>query len=147
MNKPMMERDLPEERLVALARQLGAEAAERIDPERTAVAVLARLREQPEVRHFWQPAWLALAASLALLVGAGAVLRQVEQRGALASGAAPVAAVDVSGLSAHQLGEVLQGLDQPDLNVLDEDAPPTIESGIEELTPAQLRSLLNSLTS
>lgn len=146
MSKPMMERDLPEERLVALARQIGAETAERVDPERTAVAVLARLREQPEVRRSRRPVWLALAASLTLLVGAGAVLRQVEQRGASASGAAPVA-VDVSGLSAHQLGEVLQGLDQPDLNVLDEDAPPTIESGIEELTPAQLRTLLNSLTS
>jgi hypothetical protein len=55
----MNEHDIPDEDLIAIAHRLGALAAERIDPERTAVAVLARLR-QP-ARRSWQPAWLALA--------------------------------------------------------------------------------------
>lgn len=139
MNEP----DIPDAELVALARKLGEQAASQIDPAQTAVAVLDRLRQAPTVRRPLQP-WLALAASLVLLVAGGTVMRQLSHRTGVASGA-PVA-VDVSGLSAPQLGEVMNGIEQTDVNAVDEDAP-SIEAGIEQLTPAELRSLLNSLTS
>ena len=135
MNEP----EIPET-LATLARQLGARAADRIDPERTAAAVLERLREAPDVRRPWQPVWLAIAASLVLLVGAGAIAHRQFRH------PAETVAVDVSGLSAHQLGEVLQVMDQTDVTPVDEDSS-TIESGVEELTPAELRSLLSSITS
>jgi hypothetical protein len=138
MNEP----EIPDG-LLALARHLGARAAERVDPERTAVAVLARLRRAPEVRHVWQPAWLAVAATLVLFLGAGAIAHEFTHRGTAQVPAS--IAVDVTGLSAHQLGEVLQSMDQTDVTPVDDDST-SIESGIEELTPAELRSLLNSLT-
>jgi hypothetical protein len=136
----MNEHDIPDEDLIAIARRLGVLAAGRVDPERTAIAVLERLR-QP-ARRAWQPAWLALAAALVLCVGGGAVLKELAHH---RTGPAPVT-VDVSGLSAHQLGEVLNGINQPDINAVDEE-PASVESGIEELTPAELRNLVKSLTS
>ena len=136
----MNEYDIPDEDLVAVARRLGARAGDRVDPERTAVAVLERLR-QPAQRS-WQAAWLALAAVLVLCVGGGTILKEFAHH---TTGPAP-AAVDVSGLSAHQLGEVLNGINQPDVNAVDEE-PASIESGIEELTPAELRTLVKSLPS
>jgi hypothetical protein len=136
----MNEYDIPDEDLVAIARQLGARAADRVDPERTAIAVLERLR-QPAQRS-WQPAWLALAAVLVLCVGGGTILQEVAHH---TTGTAPEA-VDVSGLSAHQLSDVLNGINQPDVNAVDEE-PASIESGIEELTPAELRTLVKSLPS
>ncbi|HXQ29062.1 MAG TPA: hypothetical protein VN848_07330 [Gemmatimonadales bacterium] len=138
MNEP----DIPDAELVALARQLGERAAGQIDPAQTAVAVLKRLRQAPKVHRPLQP-WLALAASLVLLVAGGTVVRQLSHR--TSAVAAPVA-VDVSDLSAPQLGEVMNGLERTDVNAVDED-PPSIEAGIEQLTPTELRSLLKSLTS
>jgi len=140
MNEP----DIPDLELVAFARKLGERAAGRIDPAQTAVAVLQRLRQAPKVRRRPLQPWLALAASLVLLVAGGAVVRQLSHRAGAVPGA-PVA-VDVSDLSAPQLGEVMSGIDQTDVNAVDEDAP-SIEAGIEQLTPAELRSLLNSLAS
>ena len=136
----MNEHDIPDEDLIAIARRLGVLAAERIDPERTATAVLARLR-QPAPRS-WQPAWLALAAALVLFVGGGAILKELAHHRTSTA----AVTVDVSGLSAHQLGEVLNGITQPDVNAVDEE-PASVESGIEELTPAELRNLVKSLSS
>src|SRR5947208_2629314 len=59
---------LHDDKLQEVARRLGARAAERLDVERTAEAVVARLRTEPraEVRVLgWiQPAWLRIAAVL-----------------------------------------------------------------------------------
>src|SRR2546426_224780 len=72
-----MDEELQDARLRELARLLGAGAAERLDVERTAQAVCARLRERPRVTltgWVWmQPAWLKIAAGIALVLGAGRV--------------------------------------------------------------------------
>jgi len=126
------------------ARRLGARAAERLDVERTAQAVVARLREERSapLRGTWtwrRPAWLRIAAALVIVGGAGLVARGMWQT---PSGApAPVETVDLSDISAPQLRELLQSLEQPG-------APEPVSSqdvGLEDLSPAQLRTLLASL--
>src|SRR2546425_5599361 len=66
---------LHDAKLQEVAQRLGARAAERLDVERTAQAVVARLRTEPraEIRVLgWiRPAWLRIAAVLGLRVGAG----------------------------------------------------------------------------
>src|SRR2546429_8325117 len=66
---------LHDDKLQEVARRLGARAAERLDVERTAQAVVARLRTEPraEIRVLgWiRPAWLRIAAVLVVVVGAG----------------------------------------------------------------------------
>src|SRR3989449_11666816 len=73
--------ELPDAKLQEIAQRLGARAAERLDVERTAEAVVAQLRTEPraEVRVLgWiQPAWLRIAAVLLLLIGAGVVALNV----------------------------------------------------------------------
>src|SRR5205807_3274160 len=67
--------------LQEIAQRLGARAAERLDVERTAEAVVGRVRTEPraEVRVLgWIPAaWLRIAGVLLLLVGAGVVALNV----------------------------------------------------------------------
>src|SRR5207245_2675010 len=74
-----MDEELQDARLRELARLLGSGAAERLDVERTAQAVVTRLRERPRVTltgWVWmQPAWLKIAAVIALVLGAGVVTR------------------------------------------------------------------------
>jgi hypothetical protein len=128
--------------LQELARRLGAEAAERIDVERTAAAVVTRLREEGRApRPVWAgvpAAWLRIAAALVVLAGAGLVARSLRAPG----GAVPQAeAVDLGDLSPAQLREVLSSLDQPGA----QEPVPTQEVGLEDLTPQQLRTLLASL--
>src|SRR5207247_3705514 len=86
---------LQDDKLQEVARRLGARAAERLDVEGTAQAVVARLRTEPraEIRVLgWiRPAWLRIAAMLVLVVGAGAVVRSPghDQPQATASAPAP----------------------------------------------------------
>jgi len=130
-------------KLEDLARRLGAVAAERIDVERTAAAVVTRLRaERQAPRPLWarRPAgWLRIAAALVLVGGASIVARGLWPR---ASGVAPqVETIDLGELSPAQLREVLNSLDQPGAL-----APvPAQDVGLEDLTPQQLRTLLASL--
>src|SRR2546422_3970436 len=74
-----MDEELQDAMLRELARLLGSGAAERVDVERTVQAVVTRLRERPRVTltgWVWmQPAWLKIAAVIALLSGAGVVTR------------------------------------------------------------------------
>ena len=130
-------------KLQELAQRLGTRAAERLDVERTAQAVVARLREEaraPARPSVWsQPAWLRIAAALVIVAGAGLVARSMWQT---PSGApAPVETVDLSDISAPQLRELLRSFEQPG-------APEPVSSqdvGLEDLSPAQLRTLLASL--
>ena len=130
-------------KLQELAQRLGTRAAERLDVERTAQAVVARLREERQApRQVWAriPAsWLRIAAALVIVAGAGVVTRGIRQ---LPSGAAaPVETVDLSDMSAPQLRELLRTVEQPG-------APEPVSSqdvGLEDLSPAQLRTLLASL--
>ncbi len=140
----MIEDQLEDAKLQELAQRFGAQAAERLDVERTVQAVLARLREEPRAERWaWtQPAWLRIAAAVVLLLGAGVVTRSALHRPGPTAGAvvAPLAA-DLSDLSAEQLRGVLNSLDQPS----NEAGAASLEAGLEELTAPQLRALLQSL--
>src|SRR5256884_8922978 len=69
--------ELPDAKLQEIAQRLGARAAERLDVERTAEAVVARLRTEARAEGrglgWIQPAWLRIAAGAPPLVGAGGV--------------------------------------------------------------------------
>src|SRR5256884_9095202 len=97
---------LHDDKLQEVARRLGARAAERLDVERTAQAVVARLRTEPraEIRVLgWiRPAWLRIAAVLVLVVGAGGVGRRLGHERPTATALAPAAGAGVNDLSAGQ---------------------------------------------
>lgn len=127
-----------EHELERLAQQLGAAAAERLDVEATAQAVLERLRLPEERRSTWvRPEWLRVAAALVVLLGAGVVL----QRGFAPAAAAHYVLEDLRELSTAELAQVLAGLDE----ALDAEAHEVPLSDLESLTPAQLEALLRSL--
>jgi hypothetical protein len=129
---------LQDTELCARAQSLGAEAAERLDVERTAQAVARRLRDEPRaVRTRLLPAWLPLAATIVLVFGGGLVWRSLRPDG---SAPAP-AGLDLNNLSADQLREVLNAVDQP----LDVAPAGSAETGLDDLTPRELRRLLRAL--
>lgn len=123
-----------------LAGRIGARAAERLDVEATAQAVVARLRAEPVRRHWWiQPAWLRVAAAVVLLVGAGLLTRSVVR--APHGGPGHYVAEDLTDLSADELQQLLGSLDQTlDLNV-----PQVPDAGLEEMDAQQLQTVLRSL--
>jgi hypothetical protein len=137
---------LNDDQLQEVARRLGARAAEQLDVEGTARAVLARLRTEPraEVRVLgWvQPAWLRIAAVLLLMVGAGVVA--VNVRGPRDTPPLPAAAAggELSELSGDELRIVLEGLGHPGGEA---QAVSSQDVGLEDLSAPQLRALLESL--
>ena len=132
-------------KLEELARRLGAGAAERLNVERVAGAVVERLRSEPEVERrgpspWWmQPRWLRAAAIVVLMVGVGAVVRGLLQRESRHH--AHYIAEDLQDLSASQLREVLGTLDE----TLQAATPPSSEDDLNDLTTEQLQALLRSL--
>ncbi len=131
-------RDIELERL---AQRLGARAAERLDVERTAAVVVARLRtERAKPRPWWsQPGWMRAAAVVVLMIGAGLVVRArfLSQRTPLGH----YVREELQDLSTDQLREVLGNLDRT-LN--DATSEPAGED-LNDLTTEQLRVLLQSL--
>lgn len=146
----MNDHETQDERLHELARRLGVRAAERLDVERTAAAVVRRLREQPAATPAWwvRPAWLRLAAAVVLLLGGAVVYRGA---GGGRAGRAEPAVVwltdeGVSDLSSEQLRALLQSFEQPILPVAQDEGPVSSqEAGLEDLSAGQLRELLHSL--
>ena len=132
------DRDVELERL---AQRLGSRAAERLDVEGTAAAVVARLRtERAGQRPRWmQSGWLRAAAVLLLVVGAGLVVRQRF----LTHRAPPDHYVreELQDLSTDQLREVLGSLDR----TLTEATVEPAGDDLNDLTTEQLRVLLQSL--
>lgn len=130
-------------KLQELAERLGARAAERLDVERTAQAVLERLRTEPapETRRWeWvRPAWLRIAAAVVIVLGVGAIVRNFTRDQALP----PVAESELNDLSTDQLRAVLDAVDQPG-PAAEETIPPQ-DVGLEDLSAPQLRALLQSL--
>lgn len=132
-----------DQELEKLAQRLGAEAAERLDVERTAHAVVKRLRETPplmDTRWAWtRSAWLKVAATIVLAVGAGLLVRGPHHEPvATGSGLVPVA--EESGdLTADQLREALNAVDRP---LSDENG---VDTGFDGLSAAELRALLRTL--
>lgn len=124
------------------ARRLGTRAAERLDVERTARAVVARLRAEPRarVRVFgWiRPAWVRIAAVLVMVVGGGAIVRSLSDHQPGAPALTTTAGVELSDLSAAQLRQLLEAVGTPDMV-----ASPDVS--LEDLSPLELRALLESL--
>lgn len=130
-------------RLHDIAKRLGAQAAEHIDVDKTARAVLERLREQPAAPATWvQPAWLRIAAALVILVGGAFAVRQVWPRNEQHA-AAHFVADDLNDLSADQLRDVLATLDET--LTRDSTALPDGSAEMDELDAQQLRTVLHSL--
>lgn len=134
-----------DQELEKLAQRLGAEAAERLDVERTAQAVLKRLREAPprgETRWAWtRSAWLKIAATIVLALGAGLLVRG-PGREPLATGPGVVPVAEESGdLTADQLREALNSVDRP----LSEENG--LDTGVDDLSVDELRALLRTLES
>jgi hypothetical protein len=138
-----------DEALRQVARRLGAAAADRLDVERTAQAVVARLRAgdapaRSPIR-WMQPAWLRVAAGVVLIIGAGLlVYRRLHLPPE--TGVVPQVAVAPPGefldFTSGQLQDVLNGLDST------VEMTPTVhagEAGVEDLSEPQLQSLLKAM--
>jgi len=127
--------------LERLAGRLGMKAAERLDVEGTAAAVVERLRADRVARRPWyvQSAWLRAAALVVLMVGAGLVVR-----GRLFPDRTPsghLVREELQDLSADQLREVLGSLDQ----TLNDATIEPADDDFSDLTTEQLQALLQSL--
>jgi hypothetical protein len=141
----MTDDQMDDARLEELARRLGAGAAERLNVERVAGAVVERLRNEPKIERrgpspWWmQPKWLRAAAVVVLMVGVGLVVRELMQSGYRHQ--AHYIAEDLQDLSASQLREVLGTLDE----TLQAATPPSSGDDLNDLTTEQLQALLRSL--
>ena len=131
-----------EAKLHDAARRLGVQAAEKLDVERVAAAVVERLRDEPvgATRPAWmQPAWLRIAAAVVVLVGGGLVWRQV--RNPSATHVAHFVTDDLTDLTADQLRDVLNTLDE----TLSQDSTTLPDGDLEDLDAQQLQAVLRSL--
>jgi len=137
---------LDDGKLQEVARRLGARAADRLDVERTAQAVVTRLRTEPraDIRVLGgiRPAWLRIAAVLVMVVGAGVVALNV--RVPLFTTPVPLATAggELSELSGDELRAVLEAVGQPG-GEQQEVSPQDLS--LEDLSAPQLRALLKSL--
>jgi len=93
-----------------LARQLGDRAAAGVDPQKTAWAVLARLRSTPPQRPWWRPVRLVpMAAAAALMLASGLAIREWVSSGG--SGTTLPVPVELQDLAHDELAEVLDSLE------------------------------------
>ena len=139
---------LHDDKLQEVARRLGARAAERLDVERTAQAVVERLRTEPRadvrVLGWIQPAWLRIAAVLLLVIGASVVALNVRSPQLTTSPLLPPASAgsELSELSGDELRVVLEGLGEAGA---ERQGVSPQDVGLEDLSAPQLRALLESL--
>ena len=142
----MNSHEMSDAKLQEVAQRLGARAAERLDVERTAQAVVGRLRTDPraEVRVLgWiRPGWLRIAALLVMVVGAGVVAVNVRIPGFMPPVQSATAAGELSELSGDELREVLESVAQLGG---EQQAVSAQDVGLDELSASQLRALLESL--
>lgn len=145
MTDGFRDEDLRDEELVAAARELGLQAAGRLDMERTARGVVARWRAERHRRPIalWKsPAMIRVAAAVILLV-AGIETWEHRHHGPVQDVVA-VEATDagLEGLSPDQLQAILPAVDRA------EDGGTTAsDGGLEGLTVDELRSVLNQMGS
>ena len=129
-----------EHELERLAAHLGERQAARLDVEAMAGAVAERLRQAPETSPIrWVSAeWLRIAATLVMLLGTGVVLQRLSP----APEPTPHYALDDLGdLTASELAQMLASLE----STLAGDDHDGTSLELEDLTPAQLQTLLRSL--
>jgi hypothetical protein len=129
-----------ERQIEHLAKRLGAEAGDRVDPERTAWGVMARLRRERKPAAWWRrripvPA-LAAAATVALAVG---VTQPWEWSANGASTFELPMQVTLSDLETEELTQVLDSLEY--------DVPVSefVTVGLDDLTEAELEALLETM--
>ncbi|MEX2155877.1 MAG: hypothetical protein WD773_03435 [Gemmatimonadales bacterium] len=129
-------------RLHDIAKRLGAQAAERLDVDKTARAVVERLREQPAARPSWVPAaWLRIAAALVILAGGALLARQLTPSRDEGHAVAHLVTDDLRDLSADQLRQVLNTLDE----TLESGRTAPSDSTLDDLDEQLLRAVLRSL--
>ena len=131
-----------DDQLEKLAQRLGARAAERLDVEATAQAVIERLRAERAAGErigLWLPRqWLRIAAALVIVVGGGAVALRIMGSSHQSFASAPA---DLDGLSTDQLKQVLDGVGESG----GEAVVSVQDVGLDDLNTVQLRALLESL--
>jgi hypothetical protein len=136
--------ELPDARLREVAQRLGARAAARLDVERTAQAVVARLRvPPPRSAAGWvrmQPVWLKVAAVAVALLGWGLLARGTREPPTMSALVAPMGE-DLSDLTAEQLRDAMRSLEEPLLGET-AGAPDTALDGLDA---HELRTLLHAL--
>jgi len=137
--------------LDAAMRALEARAAERaarVDVERVAARVLERLGsgevERPRRVLWMSPAGLRAAAAVVVLVAAGVVLNLADRSEPAVSVQLPVSIPAMDSLTALQLQSVLDATAQLE-PVADTEAPAASPASLDDLTEAQLQTLLASL--
>jgi hypothetical protein len=140
----MKDDEIQDAELRQAAQRLGIGAGERLDVERAVAGVVGRLRTEPvsrPQRSWWiGPAWLRVAAAVALVIGAGIVMRAWRAHSA-GPHAAHYVADDLQDLTTDQLRQVLGSLDETL-------TAPVVESGDDDwndLTTEELQALLRSM--
>ena len=143
--------DVHDQALRQVAQRLGAAAADRLDVERTAQTVLARLRagDAPARSpiHWMQPAWMRAAAVVVVMLGAGLLIynRLVHPP----TGSSGIDST-VTGSTAGELADFGPGQLQDVLAALNEpvETTPVVhagEAGVEDLSGPELQSLLRAM--
>ncbi len=131
-----------DDELEQLAQRLGARAAERLDVEATARAVVERLRAERAARERMilrlPRQWLRIAAALVIVVGGGAVALRIMRTNRTTVASVPA---DLDGLSTDQLKQVLDDVGQP----AGETVVSAQDVSLEDLNTVELRALLESL--
>lgn len=126
-----------EERLVRLARHLGEREATGVDPQRTAWAVMARLRSRPARQGWWSRVRLApLAATASLILAVGFGVRELTRGGVAEEALVPVELAD---LATDALQEMLDTL------ALDTPVSELVPVGLYELSETELTALLEAM--
>jgi hypothetical protein len=137
---------LDDAKLQEAARRLGARAADRLDVERTAQAVVARLRTEPRadvrVLGWMRPAWLRIAAAFVIVVGAAVVVGSLWRNQPTGTALVAAAGTELNDLSADQLRQVLEAIGQPGG---EHETVSSQDISLEDLSTLELRALLESL--
>jgi len=131
-----------DDELEKLAQRLGARAAERLDVEATAQAVIERLRAERAARErigLWLPRhWLRIAAALVIMIGGGALALRFMRTTPPTVASVPA---DLDGLSTDQLRQVLDGVGESG----GEAVVSVQDVSLDDLNTVELRALLESL--
>jgi len=130
---------MDERRIEQLARHLGDDRGNGVDPDAMAEAVVARLRSHANRERRWAIEFKVLraAAVIILIVGSGLVLNEARQQpSGPSSFGVPVA---LEGLGTNELEQVLDSLDY--------EAPTSefVASGLNDLSESELQELLATM--
>lgn len=130
---------MDERRIEQLARHLGDDRGNGVDPDAMAEAVVARLRNHANRERRWAIEFKVLraAAAIILIVGSGLVLNEARQQpSGPSSFGVPVA---LEGLGTNELEQVLDSLDY--------EAPTSefVASGLNDLSESELQELLATM--